>query len=360
MRQLIYGMAIALAVTFTPMLAEASNQKMVESVANMLQSSDLAEGCDIGLKYQNNTIWLTGTVPSEAKRVAIEACVFHVKGVDKVVNELKVTAATEEADQEVSATIEDSDVQAAAYQRSILRNRPLLRRDQCQPYTVGDNANVCVNPNNAVTKPMLASRQPQAQSLVPQGARVISDEVVSVEPMVGLTPTTPVVASHAPAVGSNYPVVMPPAQPVAPQVQVMAEPQMPAPQAMNHVPMRQVNYTVTNAVPVATQYQMAGAPLPMNSPAYAKQSAPSMRYDQPHLPRQAWPSYASYPNTAAVQYPKRYCAKAWPFIGPFYPYPQVPDGWRKVTLEWHDGYWHLDFDDGSTKGPCRGLFRMNP
>ena len=26
-----------------------------------------------------------------------------------------------------------------------------------------------------------------------------------------------------------------------------------------------------------------------------------------------------------------------------YPYPQVPLGWRKVTLEWDDGWWPLDF-----------------
>ena len=33
------------------------------------------------------------------------------------------------------------------------------------------------------------------------------------------------------------------------------------------------------------------------------------------------------------------------YIGPFYPYPQVPLGWRKVTLEWDDGWWFLDFKD---------------
>ena len=99
----------------------------------------------------------------------------------------------------------------------------------------------------------------------------------------------------------------------------------------------------------------------MNGPAYSpRNGGVPMRYDQPHLPRQAWPSYASYPNTAAVQYPKKYSAQAWPYVGPTYPYPQVPDGWRKSTLEWHDGYWRLNFDDGSTKGPCSGLFRMNP
>ena len=34
-----------------------------------------------------------------------------------------------------------------------------------------------------------------------------------------------------------------------------------------------------------------------------------------------------------------------PNIGPFYPYPQVPLGWRRVSLEWDDGWWWLDFDE---------------
>lgn len=70
-------------------------------------------------------------------------------------------------------------------------------------------------------------------------------------------------------------------------------------------------------------------------------------YDQPHMPNYAWPSYAASPNYAAVSYPKQYSPTAWPFIGPFYPYPQVPLGWRKVALEWDDGWWFLDFYDRS-------------
>ncbi len=66
-------------------------------------------------------------------------------------------------------------------------------------------------------------------------------------------------------------------------------------------------------------------------------------YDQPYMPGYAWPSYASYPNYGALTYPKQYSPTAWPYIGPFYPYPQVPLGWRKVTLEWDDGWWMLDF-----------------
>lgn len=125
--------------------------------------------------------------------------------------------------------------------------------------------------------------------------------------------------------------------------------------------------TVQSAAPVAQQtayYQEA------NAPGYAPQTAvPSPQYGSPSpmqaqgapmamnagaqmpvagdaasLPAYAWPSYAAHPNYAAVTYPGQYSASAWPYIGPFYPYPQVPLGWRKVTLEWDDGWWWLDFN----------------
>lgn len=83
-------------------------------------------------------------------------------------------------------------------------------------------------------------------------------------------------------------------------------------------------------------------------PAYATGAGRGVArasYDQPNLPGYAWPSYAAHPNYAALTYPKQYSPTAWPFIGPFYPYPQVPLGWRKVTLEWDDGWWMLDFKD---------------
>lgn len=67
-------------------------------------------------------------------------------------------------------------------------------------------------------------------------------------------------------------------------------------------------------------------------------------FSNPHLPSHAWPAYAQYPNSAAIQYPTQYSASAWPYIGPFYPYPQVPLGWREVSLQWDDGFWQLDFE----------------
>lgn len=86
---------------------------------------------------------------------------------------------------------------------------------------------------------------------------------------------------------------------------------------------------------------MMGQPVPM-APAAA---AGAPRYDTPNLPNYAWPGYAAHPNYAAVTYPQQYSPSAFPFIGPFYPYPQVPLGWRKVSLEWDDGWWFLDFTD---------------
>lgn len=86
----------------------------------------------------------------------------------------------------------------------------------------------------------------------------------------------------------------------------------------------------------------AGTPVP-TAPIPSGYGAP--RYDAPNLPNYAWPGYAAYPNYAALTYPQQYSPTAWPYIGPFYPYPQVPLGWRKVSLEWDDGWWFLDFTD---------------
>jgi hypothetical protein len=99
-----------------------------------------------------------------------------------------------------------------------------------------------------------------------------------------------------------------------------------------------------DGVPAAQPVPGNGGPLPSYVPGVAVGVAPAY-YDQPNMPNYAWPSYASHPNYAGVTYPRQYSPTAWPYIGPFYPYPQVPLGWRKVTLEWDDGWWFLDFDD---------------
>jgi hypothetical protein len=88
----------------------------------------------------------------------------------------------------------------------------------------------------------------------------------------------------------------------------------------------------------------SGGPMPMGGTGVGMPPIPG-RGDGPNMPNYAWPSYAASPNVAAVQYPSQYSPTAWPYIGPFYPYPQVPLGWRRVSLEWDDGWWWLDFDE---------------
>jgi hypothetical protein len=97
---------------------------------------------------------------------------------------------------------------------------------------------------------------------------------------------------------------------------------------------------------------------PAAMPAYGPPDAMggSAIYNQPNLPNNSWPTYAQYPNYSAVTYPSQYSASAWPYIGPFYPYPQVPLGWRKATLEWNEGNWNLSFGTKTN----RWWWFMNP
>jgi len=110
------------------------------------------------------------------------------------------------------------------------------------------------------------------------------------------------------------------------------------------VPQPIAGFDIERATPLPMAGTAGNVPMPTFVSGAAQAAAPA-RYDQPHLPAYAWPSYAPHPNYAAVTYPKQYSPTAWPYIGPFYPYPQVPLGWRKVTLEWDDGWWWLDFKD---------------
>ena len=93
---------------------------------------------------------------------------------------------------------------------------------------------------------------------------------------------------------------------------------------------------------------MAGAPVPgapaVGGPPEAMplyQAPPPSPWDlnPPKMPPNAWPTYAPYPNNSRVAYPNLYPYNSWPFIGPIYPFPKVPLGWRAVKLEWQDGFW---------------------
>ncbi|MFA8019860.1 hypothetical protein [Bremerella cremea] len=66
-------------------------------------------------------------------------------------------------------------------------------------------------------------------------------------------------------------------------------------------------------------------------------------HHQSNLPGYAQPNYGGNPNFGAMNYPPQQAPAVWPYTGSYYPYPQIPPGWKKVALEWDDGYWYLDF-----------------
>lgn len=194
---------------------------------------------------------------------------------------------------------------------------------------------------------------------IAQGVTGVTKVVNEMEVVASAAPVAPPVAAvEAPApVRPVQFAEMPADVPQAPVAAPFAPMAAPAPMARPTATPVRTARNVRRQEPAAVQAEYEGAPqmqggspIPIGGPipAYAPgmngMHAPA-RYDQPHMPCHAWPSYAAYPNYGAVTYPRQYSPTAWPYIGPFYPYPQVPLGWRKVTLEWDDGWWMLDFDD---------------
>jgi hypothetical protein len=89
--------------------------------------------------------------------------------------------------------------------------------------------------------------------------------------------------------------------------------------------------------PVETNGKGNGIPEPL--PVFRAGVPAYYGLNPPPLPPHAWPTYAPYNNYSRVAYPQAYPYNSWPFMGPVYPFPKVPLGWRAIKLEWDDGYW---------------------
>ena len=79
--------------------------------------------------------------------------------------------------------------------------------------------------------------------------------------------------------------------------------------------------------------------LPEPMPIFQPMPGPNPMMQPPPMPPYAWPTVAPYNNYSRVAYPQAYSYEQWPFIGPMYPFPRVPLGWRSVSLTWEDGHW---------------------
>jgi len=271
----------------------ANDQEMAQRVGKAISKSGVA-GHDITVKYHDGAAILEGKVGSSAQVAQVTQAVSKVPGVKQVENRLSAPG-----------------MRPAKPQNQVVAERIAGALAQA-----GMSANdIEVRFNNGVATLRGTVAHPQQAAIAEQVvAQVPGVQDVSNELTAGQGP------AHGPIQPVNY----------------VQNPGMPMPGAgMPGAGMP--------GAPMMAPPMMAG---PMQGPG----RGPShMAYDMPHLPPYAWPTYANYPNSASLSYPTQYSASAWPYIGPFYPYPQVPLGWRKVQLEWDDGYWNLNFNSRTDK-----------
>lgn len=282
MRHTLRGLVVAAITMLATAVAMAGNQETADLIARNLHDSGKLSGYQIKVNFQEGTAWLIGRVRSDEQMATALKLAFSTRGVERVVNNLAV----DEGSAQPAAAPSRLQAMDGAY----------------EPEQTGRNV----------------SRRVASSPRLPP-APVMEDED-AVQPTSAIEPT---------------------AQEAAPKkLPANRQPQQPR-MARRPLPVAYTSAQPAAAEPVPAE-AIQGAPQPMYSGPVASGPAP-IRYDQPAMPNYAWPSYASYPNYASLTYPRQYSPSVWPYIGPFYPYPQVPLGWRKVTLEWDDGWWWLDF-----------------
>jgi len=289
MRRLFLGWAVVLGTAVFPVWALAGNQEVAEQIASNLRKGGQLHDYKIGVKFQDGTAWLQGRVANADQLKQVLRIVSETEGVDRVVNRLTTggTSTTSSSQMRLKAPV------GSLAPEQVARPAP--------PVTQRDSG----------TASHPARRLQQVID-----SKVARNEYHQAEP---------VASSYEPA----------------PVSRTAALDEIPGVAPVREMLARRSN----RPVPVAYMNAQPSGPAPMPAGAPMGSGVAPVRYDQPHMPNCAWPSYAAYPNYAAVAYPKQYSPTAWPYIGPFYPYPQVPLGWRKVTLEWDDGWWMLDFKD---------------
>jgi len=342
MRRFFLGMAIASLTAGAPLTAFGGDREIADAIVSTLKSKQTdgtLKGFDIDLSVEDGKVVIGGTVANQTQLDSVLQVASVTAGVKLVENKASVRETTP-----VAQTNLLSEVVPASASDDAVESPALL----LEPTRFGESQ-AAVSPVDAGVTSDILGRLGSAQKaghlrnfeldVSTVGGEVWARGYVATpeqkDLVLGTVSRTPgvrkviddiTVTGRVRPASSQAPAGAPSAMPVhgsgAPRAFApsgLASGQSGMPSAMGGPP----------------------APVPMQGgPGYG---GGTPRYDQPNMPSYAWPSYAAYPNYSAVTYPKQYSASAWPYIGPFYPYPQVPLGWRKVALEWDDGLWYLDF-----------------
>jgi len=323
------GLALVTAMTLAPTTVRANNREIAHQIATVMKATGAMKNYDIVVTFSEGKANLQGTVTNEQQMKTAIAIAQASPHVEKVVNQLALAPIAPTA----------TAIRPAAPLSRPVRLSPVAL--SAQP-TMQPPARATPSPTPRAAAP--APQQPVFPQQVPQQQPVFPQQ----QQLAALRAVPAKTALHSSRRVPTRPVA------VAPSSLAVAQPTFrQPPQPRQAVPMQvamagAAPMAAMAAAPMAAMGRMAahrpmrGGPQPAYVPGTGGGVAPA-GYDQPQLPNYAWPTYAPYPNYAALTYPKQYSPTAWPYIGPFYPYPQVPLGWRKVTLEWDDGWWFLDF-----------------
>jgi osmotically-inducible protein OsmY len=310
---------------------KSKNQQVAESIALALKKSAF-HGYELDIEYRNGLATLRGKVADPRQKVRASQIVSTVSGVRQVDNRLTVVASSESSVRQVAAT--SADLPSSAQQA----------QGQGQPTQSSGNQEKAMQIGHALQEAGLSGYDIEIMfqngRCVLQGVVGTPEQRAGAAQVAGAIPGVQAVSNQLRVQGQAGPYAGPNASPYQ-----MAAYQTP-PGAPVGPPGAPVGPPGAPQFPGSDQPMPGGVP-PMGAPIPATGPGPQSSgpaYDNPNLPQYGWPSYAQYPNYAAVTYPNQYSASAWPYIGPFYPYPQVPLNWRKVTLEWSDGHWDLNFD----------------
>lgn len=392
MRRKYLGLAIAAITALGPASAFGGDREIAEEIMTRLKGSrdsGALKDFTLDMKVDQGVVLFRGSVSESEQKQLVLSAAEGVEGIEKVVDEVAVKAAkaaekaTEPQPVEPPAATSDQSLrnmltaglQQPAETKPEVAFEPIIADApqsvaalEIAPGQVQTTAAVELAAPAGLSDQQVVAGVVQALSAAQKDGRLKGfgvdvkclDGIVSIEGRAGSAEQRQriiSIAESAPGVqgiDQAITVIGQPAPALSRPTGVPAQlaSNRMAPVNVDQVPAMASPYHMNQPVPVAQAatpvmgspamgMPMQGTPVAMNHGAGV--GAP--RYDAPNLPNYAWPGYASYPNYAALTYPQQYSPSAWPYIGPFYPYPQVPMGWRKVSLEWDDGWWFLDFTD---------------
>lgn len=350
MRRSILRWAMTMAALFAPTWVMAGDQETAQQIADALRGSGRLVDYSIGVKYENGTAWLLGRVANKQQAEEAMTMAEQMPMVNRVVNNLEIKATRPVESAPVAQTSDSGSTISNFFTgKRVSSNQPTAPSDPLVEHQ--DTSKLAPQAEPARGEQAAASRMSQIGTQMksmfswaskPQAAPAANKFEGQLTAFEDAEPG-PVRQTAARVPSANMNTNRTQARPMTQARPVSQTTANAAPR-----PIQRVAMNSAQGGPIGPIQGAGGGPTPAMAAGY---NTPA--YDQPHLPNHAWPSYASYPNYAGVTYPKQYSPTAWPYIGPFYPYPQVPLGWRKVTLEWDDGWWFLDFSNRRDCSNCR-------